>query len=63
MHQIQDDPETARQVLTFFAWAYRNGGKMALDLDYVPMPPEVVKLVERTWQTRLKDSSGTPIWK
>ncbi len=28
--------------LKFFAWAYEKGDKMADDLDYVPMPANVV---------------------
>jgi hypothetical protein len=28
-------------VLVFFDWAYRNGGKFAEELDYVPMPMTV----------------------
>jgi len=30
----------------FFSWAYQNGDEMALQLDYIPMPDDVVKLVE-----------------
>ena len=35
--------------LKFFAWAYKSGQKMAEDLDYVPMPTNVVALVQKTW--------------
>jgi hypothetical protein len=28
---------------------YEKGDKMAEDLDYIPMPDNVVKLVEATW--------------
>jgi phosphate transport system substrate-binding protein len=62
MHQKQDKPENAKQVLEFFDWSYRNGQKMADDLDYVPMPEPVVKLVEETWKTSLKSADGKPIW-
>ena len=37
------DAAAATTALKFFAWAYANGGKMAEELDYVPMPAEVVK--------------------
>jgi len=63
LHKVQANPEKARDVLKFFEWAYQDGGKMALELDYVPMPKEVVTLVKTTWRTQLKDPSGTPIWK
>jgi phosphate transport system substrate-binding protein len=36
--------------LKFFAWAYEKGGKMAEELDFVPMPESVVKLVKATWE-------------
>ena len=37
------DPAATGEALKFFAWAYKNGGKMAEELDYVPMPANVVK--------------------
>lgn len=63
MHKKQDKPDTARAVLKFFDWAYRHGAKMALDLDYVPMPANVVDLVEKTWHREIRDPQGRPIWK
>ena len=45
-------------MLKFFDWAYANGDKMALDLDYVPMPAAVVKLIQDTWRAQIKDASG-----
>jgi hypothetical protein len=32
--------------LKFFKWAYEKGGKMAAELDYIPMPDNVVEMVE-----------------
>jgi phosphate transport system substrate-binding protein len=49
-------------VLQFFSWAYANGDKMAADLDYVPMPDTVVKLVEGVWSKEIKDGAGKSIW-
>src|SRR5689334_5790362 len=37
------DPAATSEALKFFAWAYKNGAKMAEDLDYIPMPATVVK--------------------
>ncbi len=62
MHKNQEKPENAKQVLEFFDWSYKNGQKLADDLDYVPMPEPVVKLVEETWKTQLKGPDGKPIW-
>lgn len=37
----------AQEAIKFFKWAYKNGDKMAEDLDYVPLPDNVVALVEK----------------
>ncbi len=62
MHKSQANAENAKTVLKFFEWAYAEGGKLALDLDYIPMPKNVVKLVENAWKTQLKDASGKALW-
>ena len=62
MHQVQRDGVKGKEVLKFFDWAYKNGAGAAADLDYVPMPARVVKLVEDAWKASLKDSAGKPIW-
>lgn len=54
-------PEATREVLRFFNWAYHNGGQMASQLDYVPIPDPVVKLVEDTWKSQIK-AGGAPVW-
>lgn len=60
MHSKQDKPANATEAFKFFAWAYKNGSKSALDLDYVPMPASVVVAVEKAW-SRVTDASGKPI--
>jgi phosphate transport system substrate-binding protein len=62
MHKAQPDALTGRAVLKFFDWAYKNGGAMATELDYVPMPPSAIKLVNELWKTQLKDPNGKAIW-
>jgi phosphate transport system substrate-binding protein len=61
LHKQQAKPEVAREVINFFDWAYLNGGKLADDLDYVPMPENVVKLVEQSWQ-QIKGPDGKAVW-
>ena len=61
MHKQQGKPEVAREVINFFDWAYKNGGNLADELDYVPMPENVVKLVEQNWQ-QIKGPDGKPVW-
>jgi len=60
MHKVQDKPENAKSVIKFFEWAYANGDKMALDLDYIPMPDGVVKMIDTEWK-KIKDTSGKPV--
>jgi phosphate transport system substrate-binding protein len=54
-------PENTKQVLDFFDWAYHNGAQMASQLDYVPMPANVIKLVEDTWKAQIK-AGGKSVW-
>jgi phosphate transport system substrate-binding protein len=56
------DAAATGEALKFFAWAYKNGGKMAEELDYVPMPETVAKDVEKFWANEIKDASGKPIF-
>lgn len=62
MHKLQADGAKAKEVLKFFDWSYKNGGAMAVELDYIPMPAPVVKLVQDGWKAQLKDTSGKAIW-
>jgi len=59
-HKDQPDANKAKETLKFFAWAYKHGGDMAKALHYVPMPENVVKLVEESWK-EIK-SGGAPVW-
>ena len=56
------DPAAAAEALKFFAWAFHNGGEMAEELDYVPMPKTVVKEIEKVWASQIKDTSGKPLF-
>jgi len=62
MHKSQANAGKAKEVLKFFDWAYQDGDKLALGLDYIPMPDAVVKLVQTEWKNKIKDASGKPIW-
>ncbi|MBI1205608.1 MAG: phosphate ABC transporter substrate-binding protein PstS [Rhodopseudomonas sp.] len=50
------DAKATGEALKFFAWAYKNGAKMAESLDYVPMPEKVVKDVEAYWKSNVAAS-------
>ena len=57
MHKVQDNSQQAAEVLKFFSWAYKNGGKLAEELDYVALPDSLIKVIEASWIT-IKDGSG-----
>lgn len=54
MHKDPSDKAASKEALKFFAWAFKNGDKMAEELDYIPMPEPVVKLIEKTWSADIK---------
>ena len=62
IHKQPQDPAAAAEALKFFAWAYAKGGKMAEDLDYVPMPANVVGAIEAVWAKDIKDAGGKPLF-
>jgi phosphate transport system substrate-binding protein len=62
VHKSPEKPQQTAEVLKFFNWAYENGDKLALDLDYVPLPDNVVKLVRTAWSSNIKDNSGKSLW-
>ena len=61
MHKTQEHPDQAKEALQFFEWSYANGSKMAEELDYVPMPQNVVKMVQDMWSTQIKTADGNAI--
>jgi phosphate transport system substrate-binding protein len=56
------DAAKGKEVLKFFDYAFKNGDAAATDLDYVPLPDSVTKLVQDAWKANLKDASGKAIW-
>jgi phosphate transport system substrate-binding protein len=62
MHKTAEKPQQAAEVLKFFDWAYSNGGKLALELDYVPLPESLVKNIRGAWAANIKDASGKALW-
>lgn len=62
MHRAQADAAKGKEVVKFFDYAYKNGTAAAAELDYVPMPASVVKLVQGAWKAQLKDASGAAIY-
>jgi len=54
MHKDATDKAASQEAIKFFKWAFAKGDKMAEELDYIPMPDAVVKLIEKTWSADIK---------
>jgi phosphate transport system substrate-binding protein len=54
MHKDATDKSASQEAIKFFKWAFAKGDKMAEELDYIPMPSSVVKLIEKTWSADIK---------
>jgi phosphate transport system substrate-binding protein len=52
---------TAIEMLRFFDWSYRAGARLADELQYVPMPKDVVQMIESAW-AEVTDARGQPAW-
>ena len=62
IHKDQKNTATAKAMLDFFAWSYGHGADQAKELNYVPMPDNVAKMVQSSWKKDIV-SGGKAIWK
>ena len=60
MHKKSKDTANAKEALKFFDWAFTKGGPAAEELDYIPMPSNVVVLIKKEWST-IMDANGKPL--
>jgi phosphate transport system substrate-binding protein len=61
MYKKTDKAANAKAAFDFFDWAYKNGQKMALDLDYVPMPTSAIAIAQDAWK-KVTGPDGKPVW-
>jgi len=54
MYKTPTDKAASSEAIKFFTWAFEKGDKMAEELDYIPMPDSVVKMIEKTWTADIK---------
>lgn len=54
MHKEPVDKAASAEAIKFFKWSFEKGGKMAEELDYIPMPDSVVKQIEKTWSADIR---------
>jgi phosphate transport system substrate-binding protein len=62
VYKAQEDAAKGKEVLKFFDYAFKSGDAAATELDYVPLPDTVTKLVQDAWKANMKDASGKAIW-
>jgi len=62
MHKRQEKPENGKEVLRFFEWSFKNGARMADELDYVPIPDPLLKLIQSVWKSQIKDAAGKALY-
>ncbi|HUC62784.1 MAG TPA: phosphate ABC transporter substrate-binding protein PstS [Alphaproteobacteria bacterium] len=60
--RTDSDPAQNLLALKFLDWALKDGQAQAKALDYVPLPDDVVKQIEESWNKSLKSPNGKPIW-
>ena len=56
------DAGKSAAVFKFFDWAYSSGGKLAEELEYIPIPPAVAAQVRAAWAAEIKGPDGAPVW-
>ena len=54
MYKTPDKVADSNEVLKFFDWSFKNGKKMAEELDYVALPDAVTKLISDTAWSQIK---------
>ena len=54
MYKQPKNAAAAKSAKEFFRWVYANGDEQAKKLDYVPLPPALVKQIEAYWASNFK---------
>ena len=56
------DASRSGNVVKFFDWAYKNGGPIAQQLEYIPLPEAVQNAVRAAWKSQVKGPDGKAIY-
>ena len=54
MYKNPEDKAASQEALKFFSWAFKSGKKLAIDLDYVPMPDAVTAQIQSKVWSQIK---------
>jgi phosphate transport system substrate-binding protein len=60
MHRVARDAQRSAGALRFFDWGLTEGGSLASELGFVPLPLEVVEKVRASWR-EITDAAGRPV--
>ena len=55
MHKQPKDATKSKEALAFFDWAFKSGGKLADELDYVAMPQAATDYIRKSVWTQIKN--------
>lgn len=58
MYKTPKNAERASVAADFFKWVLENGQQQAQALDYVPLPPDLVRQIEHYWTTQFTAVKG-----
>jgi phosphate transport system substrate-binding protein len=53
MYKQPKNAAASKEALAFFQWCLEHGQKEAEQLDYVPLPPSLVKQIEAYWKAEI----------
>ncbi len=56
------DAARSANVVKFLDWAYKNGGPVAQQLEYIPLPEAVQEAVRASWRAQVKGPDGKAIY-
>jgi phosphate transport system substrate-binding protein len=54
MYKKAKNPAQSKATVDFFKWSFEHGQPQASALDYVPLPPALVRQIETYWTQNLK---------
>lgn len=54
LYKQPKDAARSKVVLDFFKWSFENGQAQATSLDYVPLPKNLVQMIEAYWAKNIK---------
>ena len=55
------DAARSLNVMKFFDWAFKNGERLAQELEYIPLPPAVQASIRASWAAEVR-FNGQPVW-